>query len=291
MPFHLEKSEPPDEGLRRVCREHIRKARICLRHCDRPGTVHTVRKEIKKLRAGLRLVQAGPGRKSSRKLIKKLGRASARLAVSRDAQVTLAAFQKLAGRAAARRFPHVQGALRTMCRRKTRRFSSDDSVAETGRILWKAGRRLAGLKVKQAGWKAFEPGLRQSYRRGRLALRRVQQRPSPENLHAWRKPVQNFRYQLRMLCPVWSASSRVMLKTLDRLGQLLGDDHDLFLLRQFILSDDAGCPEEKTALTRLVNARRKQLRAAALKSGIRVYTETPSVISRRLAKGWNRWRG
>jgi CHAD domain-containing protein len=291
MPFHLKRTEPPARGVRRVCREHIRKARGCLRQVARPATVHGVRKEIKKLRAILRLVQDEQGRDTGRVMSKALRRAADRLAVPRDAQVTLAAFKKLTAPAAVRRFPQIQKALQKKCRRETRRFLSDDSVAVAGKILRKANRRVAGLKIKRAGWKAFEPGLRRGYRCGRLAFKCARREPSPDNFHAWRKQVKNFWYQLRLLCPDWPAAARAMTKKLDRLGELLGDDHDLFLLQRFVAETCAGWPEERDALNQLIESRREKLRTAALKSGTRLYAERPTVLCRRLAKDWSGWRG
>lgn len=289
MPFHFKKSETSAKAIRRLCRERLRAARKCLRRGDRPGSVHGARKEIKKLRAALRLVRAGIGRDDYRKVAKTLRRAADCLAASRDAWVTLKAFEKLAG-ASGSRFAAVKKALRKHCQREDKRFWKNDAVKKSGRRLRKTARRVDALKIPAAGWAAIEPGLRQSYQSGREAFALVRREPSPEHLHAWRKHVKNLWYQLRLLCPSWPAPARALMKQAELLGEMLGDDHDLTLLKQFaagLRAEEAG---EVGALNRLIEARQKKLRAAVLKLGTLVYSEMPAAFCRRLGRHWNAWR-
>jgi CHAD domain-containing protein len=289
MPFHFKKAESPAKAVRRVCREHIGEALGRLRKPRHPASVHAVRKEIKKLRAIFRLVRGEIGKGDYRQAAKALRRAADRLAAPRDARVTLKAFEKLAGGAV--RFPKIHKALQRHCRRETRRFRQDDSVAAARRLLQKVNWRLGKLEFTASGWTAIEPGLRQSYRCGRQACELARRQPTPENLHEWRKPVKNFWHHLRLLCPEWPAAVRALTNQLERLGELLGDEHDLFLLGRFIAETCAGETGEVAALDKLIVARQKKLRAAALKLGSQIYAETPAAVCARLGKHWNAWRG
>jgi hypothetical protein len=47
---------------------------------------------------------------------------------------------------------------------------------------------------------------------------------------------------------------------------------------------------EKIARINILPSRERQLRAAALKLGSRLYAETPAAICRRLEKCWTTWR-
>jgi hypothetical protein len=62
-------------------------------------------------------------------------------------------------------------------------------------------------------------------------------------------------------------------------------------LQQFATKHCAGLAGEAEALGRLIESRQKQLRAAALELGARLYAEAQVVICRRLEKHWNDWRG
>ena len=290
MPFHFKKSESASKGVRRVCRERIGAALGRLRDCDRPAAVHGVRKEIKKLRAIFRLVRGATGNGTHHKTAKALHKAADCLASARDARMMLRAFEKLAGRSASQRFSGIQQALQKNCRHETRRFRSEHSVAVANRILKKTGRRVRDLKIKGAGWAAIEPGLKQCYRRGREICQLAGKEPSPELFHEWRKQVKDLWYYFRLLSPAWPAATRARTDDLELLGELLGDDHDLFRLQQFVAEACAGQVKEAEALNRLIETRQRKLRAAAVRLGSRLYADTPAVAGRRLEKHWHVWR-
>ncbi len=290
MPFHFKKSESPAKAVRRVCRERIGAALGGLRKGGRPAAVHGVRKEIKKLRALFRLVRGEIGRGVYRKGAKALREAAGSLTAPRDARVTLKAFEKLAGHSA-RRFGGIERALRKNARREAGRIRKDDSLKRAEQLLRKADRRVDDLKIKAAGWAAIEPGLKESYRRGREACRLAGKQPSPDNFHDWRKHVKDLWHYFCLLYPAWPAEARAYTDELELLGRHLGEDHDLFLLKQFMAEHCAGLAGEVEALNRLIESRQKQLRASALKLGSRLYAEAPATLCRRLGNYWNSWRG
>ena len=289
MPFYLKKAEKPGRAVRRVCSEHIRWALLRLRKSRHPAAIHAVRKEIKKLRAILRLVQDEINPNDHCKLEKALRRAAGQMAAPRDARVMFKAFEKLAGRQAKRNYPRLHHALEKHCHYEGRRFRGDDSAELARRILQKTGRRIARIKINQAGWAAINPGLLEGYRQGARAAKLTSRQPLPEHYHAWRKHVKTLWYQLRFLCPEWPAAGRAIIGKLDRLGILLGDDHDLALLRDFATAHPQ--PGETSKLNRLIAARQKKLRAAARKLGSQLYREAPPAICDRLGKIWNAWHG
>jgi len=291
MPFHLKKTEPLDKGVRRLCREHLGEALERLRKSRHPAAIHGVRKEIKKLRALLRLVRGGIGRGDYRKTEDSLRQAADRLAASRDARVMLQAFEQLAGGKAARRFPKTWKALQKNRRREARRFRDDDSIAAAKKNLRKTDQRWAGVKIKLSGWAAIEPGLRDSVRRGRQTCELERRQPSSEHFHEWRKQVKNLWHQLRLLCPAWPPAARTLTDGLEQLGGLLGEEHDLALLKRFIMKHHAEDEGEALALNGLIEASQAKRRAAALKLGTRLYAEAPAIICHRLGNYWNDWRG
>jgi len=289
MPFRFKKSESPAKAVRRVCRERIGAALGGLRKGGRPAVVHGVRKEIKKLRALFRLVRGEIGHGVYRKGAKALREAAGSLTAPRDARVMLKAFAKLVG-GGTRRFAGIERALRKNARREAERFRKDDSLKRAERLLRKTDRRVDDLKIKAGGWAAIEPGLKESYRRGREACGLVRQQPSPENFHDWRKHVKDLWHYFCLLYPAWPAEGRAYTDELESLGGHLGEDHDLFLLQQFASAHCVGKANEVTALNQLIASRQKVLRAAALKLGSRLYAEPPADICRRLGNDWSLWR-
>ena len=283
MPFRFKKSESPAKAVRRICRERVGVALDCLRQPDRPAAVHGARKEIKKLRALFRLVRGEISGGSYRKGARALRAAADCLAATRDARVMLKAFAKLVGRSA-REFPGIERALKKHAHLEARRFRRKDSVARTERWLRKTRRRAGALKIQATNWTAVEPGLAQSYRCGRECCRLVLQKPAPEHFHEWRKHVKDLGYYCCLLRPAWPAITRAMADELERLGEYLGEDHDLFLLQQFVAESGVAPGAEVAALNRRIASRQKRLRAAALKLGARLYAATPGQFCRRLGQ-------
>ena len=283
MPFRFKKSESAAKAVRRACRERVGAALDCLRKPDRPAAIHGARKEIKKLRAIFRLVRGEISMGTYRKGVKALRTAADCLAAARDARVMLKAFEKLAGKSA-REFAGIEGALKKHARREARQFRRNDSVALAERLLRKTHRRVGDLKIKATGWAAIEPGLKQSYERGREACLLTGNESAPEHFHDWRKHVKDLWYYFCLLQTAWPATARAMTDELELLGEQLGEDHDLFLLQKFIEEHCAAQAGEAEALNRLIESRQKKLRTAALKLGSWLYAEPPEKFCRRLSR-------
>ncbi|MBU6411727.1 MAG: CHAD domain-containing protein, partial [Verrucomicrobia bacterium] len=195
------------------------------------NAVHGMRREIKKLRAVLRLVRGTTGKGAYRRCIQLLRQAASVLAAPRDACVQHRAFRELRrhfdGKISNRSAARIESALRARCRRETQHFLEGDSRARLKRILRKMKRRLDDLKIRSDGWAAIGPGIEHCYCRGQKARQRVLAEPSSEQFHLWRKRVKDLGYQLRLLRRIGPERWRGMVKKLDALGELLGEDHDL----------------------------------------------------------------
>ena len=90
----------------------------------------------------------------------------------------------------------------------------------------------------------------------------------------------------------WATLMKALEAELKQLSDLVGDDHDLFLL-----GDPAAmkkfakeAPREAEALKALLDARHKELQAQALALGVRFYQEKPGIFCKRLGQYWKRWR-
>jgi CHAD domain-containing protein len=277
MAFHFKKTESPAKGVRRVCRERIGAARVRLRQSSHPAAIHDVRRDIKKLRAIFRLVRGEIGRGVYRKGARALRAAARYLTATRDARAMLKAFEKLTGRSTGR-FPEVKKALHKHSRKETRRLQKSDSIVLADRALRKTGRCVRDLKIKPDGWAAIEAGLNKSCRHGRSALRLVRREPLPDNFHEWRKHVKDLWFHLRLLHPSQPAKMRVMVNRLGMLGDFLGDDHDLVMLKEFVCEHFKR--SEVSDLFPMIDSRQRELRMAALKLGERLFDGKPPVFCR-----------
>lgn len=92
--------------------------------------------------------------------------------------------------------------------------------------------------------------------------------------------------------PIWPEQLDAIASELGTLGDNLGDDHDLAVLRQDLEQWSPGDrhSRELETLNGLIEERQRELRAAALALGARFYAEKPSMFCSRLAGYWQTWR-
>src|SRR5947208_13958084 len=92
----FKRKESLTDAVRRISAERLEHALDCLRDCRRAEAVHCVRKDIKKVRALLRLARSGLSRREFRELNELLRAAAAELSASRDAYIKVQAVAGLA---------------------------------------------------------------------------------------------------------------------------------------------------------------------------------------------------
>lgn len=280
--------------MRRLCCERLTDALGPLQNGAQAGAVHGVRKEIKKLRAVLRLVRAEIGKGAYNEHTDALRKASERLTALRDAEVKLSAFDSVVKhfkrKLAPQPFPRIRVALKKNRRAREVHLYKDGSIASVKSILCREKDEMGGLKIKSNGWKAIAPGLKKIYSRGREAFETAGRDPSPENFHEWRKRVKDLNNQLSLLCPARPRKFQARIHKLDKLGNLLGDDHDLFMLDKFIAKNFGHTPGTRL-FQDLIISRQKELRSEALKLGGRFYPAKPGSFCRGIRRDWKKWRG
>jgi hypothetical protein len=79
----------------------------------------------------------------------------------------------------------------------------------------------------------------------------------------------------------------------DRMGDLLGDDHDLAVLRRMLTDDPGrfGDEGDREVLLALIDRRRAELEQEAMVLGRRFSQDSPGDFTRRLRGYWKTWRG
>jgi len=267
------------------------------REAERVKAVHAARKHLKKARSVLRLVRGPLGEKVYARENGRLRDAGLRLSDVRDAQVAVATLDALSDRFTGdlptAAVNDVRGVL--VSRRDAaseQAGGSADLVGEVVAKLTKSRDRLDRVRLDRGGWKALQGGLTLAYDRGRKAARRAERKPTLDRLHEWRKRAKDSWYHLRLLSPTWPAVLEPLSEQAHRLSELLGDDHDLGVLRA-TLAQDAGLFDGAAELDTLVgqvDRRRAELQREAFRLGRRFYAESTKVYTGRLAAYWDAWR-
>ena len=296
MAFEFKKEEPVSRAAKRLARKQIEKALQDLESWERLDAVHEVRKDIKQLRALLRLVRMGMKDSDYRQCSARLRETAKKLAAARDAQVKVDALAGLAdhfkGELSSHSLEDVKRALTANSRKQRARLSRARTPKKVGHLLRCLSRNVGCLKLKASGWAVIRQGIKKSYRKGRRGYLLAKENGTPQRIHQWRKRVKDLQYQAGLLCPIWPEHMRAAVAELNQLGECLGDYHDLSLLTERPATKRLrkGAPQEPAMLKTLVGRRQSELRAQALALGDRIYQEEPSVFCKRLGRHWKRWR-
>lgn len=288
MGFRLGRDEPLAGGALRLLREELATAVAQLRSPgDIEAGVHGARKAIKRARAVLRLVRAGLGPEFAREDAALRGVARL-LARHRDAAVAAATFEKLVPEPPPSLVP-LRDALDAV--RASTRTTAVAATTAAAAELELVSRDAEAWPPLSCDWPILEAGLRDSYRRGRRAMRAALRERSPDAFHAWRKRVKGLWYHTLILQGVWKTVQRAWAGALEELGEILGEEHDLDVLRSAVneLADlDAAA---RRALLDRAEARRAELFVVARDLGRRLYAEPTRRYVARLRDYWSAWRG
>jgi CYTH domain-containing protein/CHAD domain-containing protein len=296
--YRLQLEESAADGLPRVARGRAEKATKRLQGAeteDLADAIHGARKDLKKIRAVLRLLRTELGEKTFRTENRRYRDAGRLLAASRDAEVKLLTLKGLEQHFGGE-LPLAPALAWSEALEADRDVIGDDDGDQIGaRIDEAAGMiragetRISDWRLKRDSWKLIEPGLDRSYRDGRQALRAARQDHGPDRVHELRKRAKDHWYELRLLAGSWPGLLDESAAQVHELTELLGDHHDLAVLGED-LGGRVGVVAERDAIQVLIERRQVELLDQALGLGERIYAEKPKHFRRRLRAYWRIWR-
>ena len=293
---------------------------------DSPETaVHELRKSLKRLRALLRLLEPRLGEDTFAREDAALRGSAKKLAGARDSDVLLATLDALIERHP-RKLEGRGGVLRLRAHLLSERERARRETLGDAGVRAEVLAELQACRVRVSAWRLddhggvelVQPGLTRLYRQGRGRYRRAAhgRGDAAHALHRWRKRVKELRYAAQMLLldegqePTvrpkrgrdrrrWARSRkdaawlRRVERRADKLGEILGDEHDLAVLGEYVRAQrtrGAGAGARSGArsrklLRKLIARRRRELRKAALREGERLYRRSPQKFVRRAQRG------
>ena len=297
MAFELKVDESVAEGIRRIVAEQIDKAigEIVDADLDRHKTVHQVRKRCKKIRGAIRLVRPQM-EETYRRENARFRDAARTLSALRDREAMIETYDKLldsyAEEVSRRGFAPIR---RELVRRRREAVDDDKLDRRLARFrsqLEAARQALEEWPIHREGFKGIAPGLAKTYGRGRRAMKRAygKERTSA-GFHEWRKRVKYHRYHSRLLGKLYPPLMGPWRDEFHTLSDLLGDDHDLAVLRAVLAEAPDAFDKRETvqALVGLIDRQRARLQQDARHLGTRLYAEPPRQLNRRLKAYWQAW--
>lgn len=258
--------------------------------------VHELRKTIKRIRAIALLLRYELGEEKLEKMTETLRVTAGHLAGARDADVRLATFEGLR-----KRHPRalaLEGIERFSEQLVREREEARQAMGEQALLddIERLRRELASFRLPEHEFASLAPGLKRLYGEGRRRYRASRHKPGDiAAAHRWRKRVKGLYYALDSL----GGPGTVLrgARRAERLGDLLGEEHDLWLLESYLTqgppsegpSSDgsqhlAADPAVRKALLRVASRRRKRLHERAIELGARLYEQRPSDFVKRVEK-------
>ncbi len=284
--YRLESGEPLPQGIARIARGRIDHAVDELRgntDSTPEQAVHEARKDMKKLRALLRLARGELGERTYERENACFRDAARELAGARDADVMLATLTALElpdglGGELRKRIQEGHSAQRS----EGREAAALGAVA----ILEEARGRIDDWPLERDSFAALSEGLERTYRRGRRESKDARAGGGTEALHEWRKRAKQLWYHASLLRCAWPPVMTAFADEAHELSDRLGDDHDLAMLAGWVAEHVGHEPE----LVDAVEDRRALLQSEAFALGGRLYAEKPPAYVGRIERLWDAGR-
>ena len=293
------RNESVSAGLGRIVDELIKNAIACVKQpsTDREEDLHQVRLAIKRLRAILRLLRPLVSKTFFKRENTRLRFAARRLARLRDLAVARRTLEQVTDKLASHSQDAAVQEVFENFLAQTPASSHYDEDRETAlrlaaRALVQTRHAFHALSLPDRGWKTIEPGLKKLYRQNRTWMKCASSSDKDEDFHEWRKQVKYYFYLLKMLTPIWLSRLGKTVKHLDRLQDKLGKDHDLAVLKSFLVKR-LNNPGNRTPVGQVIQyleKRSAKLRKQSMAVGKILFDNKPGRWMKALRKRWEDWQ-
>ena len=255
-------------------------------------SVHAARKEMKRARAALRLMRASLGDTTYRTINRQVRDAARPLTPIRDAGALIGSLESI-------RRPDEKEACKAYlnCLRdllngelwSSHRHLTATALDASAAVLRKVDRRIEALPAKEPDLPTVKQGMKRVFKAGRAALARARRRRNTDSLHEWRKQTKYLSNQIELIRPLFQVKLKKIGRRSYKLAELLGEDHDLALLRDKIgelraaarLPPGAGA---RRVLNKRIKRRRCKLQAKARGLGNQLYGRSAGSFASALAR-------
>ena len=298
MSFQLKSNESVGTGIKRCVRHELEKILKSVAP-EKPGSkaetdaVHEIRKRFKKMRAALRLVREDLGDDIYHQENFCYRDAAKPLTAVRDAEMLVETVEKIRQQFADKINPQdlakILSALNAnQCEVTRRVLHKEKALPAVKEEATRALARLLEWRIDRNGWEALAVGLRRVYRQGHRALNLATEKPSVANLHEWRKQTKYLWHALQLLESAWKNHEKDLADEVHHLSRLLGEDHDLAVLRQVLAADPAvyGGHRFLKSLFVIIDHSREELERQAFELGQRLYKDPAKIFTARLESYW-----
>ena len=248
-------------------------------------TIHGLRRRCKKLRGLISLV--APDLEDADKENSAFRDAAASLSQARDAAVMVETFDGLLqfdrksdeARINKSDAGDIADALKE---RASKSHDGGNDPFEQFRDIFQAARkRVEHWSFDGHGFDLVGDGLARNYRLFRKRMERAEEHADPEHLHDWRKVAKYHGHHMVLLRRTAPDLLKGRGSVVDDLGVLLGDHHNLHVLRGTLA--ELGFPN---AVDDVIDAQQQEMASSAFELGRQLAVEKPEALRRRFESYW-----
>jgi CHAD domain-containing protein len=200
----------------------------------------------------------------------------------RDAAVLVESLKQLTRRIREQRYKaHADRARRLLLAElsSSRKRLTGDAMRRSAARLNKVNQRLSIASPKATDTESARLGMKNIYRKGRIACTDAKRRRSTEQLHEWRKQAKYLSNEATLMGKWFGRRLKKIRSRSQKLSTLLGEDHDLVLLKAKLQQLRAsGLLIDGTAgdsFDRKIKRRREKLQSESFKLAKRLYRRSP----------------
>lgn len=292
MAFRLTPGADIAQSAREIGREQLDRSLSRFSAKSKKGNpVHETRKAMKRLRALLHLIKPALRKRDFRRDEARLKQIARSLSGVRDIQAMLETLVKLEASEPTSADSPVMASLREHLAAKrdaAEKALNSASLAKTRKLLKEARKSFDELTLQKDGFDVLALTIRTDYKKARRSFQRAYELHEDEAFHDWRKYVQRHWRQLLLIAPTWPRAIRPHIALARDLSEVLGEDHDLYVLINYIEAEKSsfGSAGEVEGFVGLCKKRQADLRALARHMGTRLLAEKPSSLAARLRAYW-----
>lgn len=253
--------------------------------------IHRVRKQLKRARAGLRLLRPSLGDAGYRRHNQTLRDIARPLTPIRDAKVLLATANELWIDVRASAEQNVIAKLHQALQQEraaSRKCFTRKDVATALARLRSLKQHIQAIPDHGLSEADVTIGLGHAYKKARKAFAAARRRAADERLHEWRKQVKYFLNQLELLQPLKPKRFGKLIKQAGIVAALLGDDHDLAILHRKLIQPSVVNLAAATLIEKL-QRKRTGLQRRSQHLGRKLFKEPPSAVRRQFSKYLTAW--
>ena len=291
MSTQIHIQESIQANVQRIMQIRIDACRQSLQQDEPHTAVHQARKQMKKIRALLRLVRYPIGEENYREANTYFRDAARLISDARDVAASWETASQLESllttpgdrRAVGQLKRHLRAKKAAITRYQVHRGSLLSSVQDA---LEDAERFHRSWTITEDGFSAVAHGIKHVYRQCQKRREAAYKHPTPEAFHEWRKSVKYLRYQVDTLSLLWPGLLGALEKELHQLTDYLGDDHDLVVLQEMLEATERMPPATARSVFQVIEEQRASLQQSAKLLSQKLFYRKPKRFVADLAYWW-----